>query len=188
MEEQGGEKGGGQQKILNNPEWWARYNKEAFMRDGELQEKAFRELMQFNYGILQKQGDIQPNTTSAQMAGLLSTMHLSGYGGVKAMKEGRIVSDRFGSTNYDYYNLGSQAMSSSQGGVQRQNIDSASNQKGVNMENLIGVVSDLMLGGSGASFIDQSQQVVNNVNGQAAMSAPPPQLQSRIGDAVRHID
>lgn len=188
MNKRGGVDGGGQQKILNNPEWWARYNKETFMRDGELQEKAFRELMQFNYNTLQKQGEIQPNTTSAQLAGMLSAMHLSGYGGIKAMKEGRTVRDAYGATNYDYYALGSQAMSSSQGGVQRQNIDSASNQKGVNMENLIGIVSDLMLGGSGASFIDQSQQVVNNVNGQAAMSAPPPQLQSRIGDAVRHID
>lgn len=187
MNKLGGERGGGQQKVLNDPSMWMIGSKEEFMKNSQMQEKAFKQLLKFNYDLLESKNLINKDSTKEHVAGLLSGMHLKGLGGVKDFLSGKTTRDAYGTSVADYYQLGYNAEAGIKNHVSRQNLDSDRNQKGIVLDDLTNVLANyLMTGSIMPSIVDQSQQIVNNVSNSGAASAPPPQTTSRIGDAVRH--
>lgn len=186
MNRLGGAKSGGQQKVLNDPSMWKIGNKEEFMRNPEMQERAFKQLLKFNYDLLESKKLINKDSTKEHVAGLLSAMHLGGLGGVQSFLSGKTTRDAFGTSVAEYYQLGHNAEAGIINHVSRQNLDSSRNQNALMLDELTRTLGEFMTAATFGPVIDQSQNI--SLNGSAGDSyvAPPPQTASRIGDATRH--
>lgn len=82
---------------------------QSFLNNGELQEKAMKAMTQKNYAQLRRMNIITDTTPREDVAGYLTSAHLGGPGGVKAMLSGNVRKDYLGTSTLDYFRLGQAA-------------------------------------------------------------------------------
>lgn len=85
-------------------------SKDAFFRNGQVQENIMIENLRFNFNILKKNGTINSNDDPGKVAGLLSVAHLLGAGGATNYANGRDKKDGNGTSGSTYYSLGASAV------------------------------------------------------------------------------
>lgn len=94
-------------KGLDDPSnWTIPGGKSAFLNNAELQEKVMAEYTKRNYATLQRIGVLNDQSSKEDVAGYLAASHLLGPGGAKALAQGNVGVDAFGTSSASYYKVG----------------------------------------------------------------------------------
>lgn len=109
------------QKVDNPSNWTLPGGKEAFLNNGELQEKVMKSYTARNFKSLLNMGIITAKSLKNQVAGYLAAAHLVGPGGARALAQGTVKADAYGSKSTEYFALGAR----SQGPTASSTISSA---------------------------------------------------------------
>lgn len=106
--------------AVNNPANWTGKNgvtsKQSYLGNPQAQDTAFNDYTARNEKALERMGVITPNSTPEERGGYLAAAHLTGPGGAKALKDGKVGKDANGTPNSQYYGIGASAVNGS-GGV-----------------------------------------------------------------------
>lgn len=98
-------------EILNDPARWKHgLRMEAFLADPELQDKLMRKWIGMKYRELDGLGVVDSTSTDAEIAGYIAAAHIGGAGGARKLKRGRSMSDDYGGSTKEYYDLGYKAL------------------------------------------------------------------------------
>ena len=99
------EQGGGQLRFMKDASNWNNgLSFEQYVGSAELQDRAFKINCDSAYRQAIRNGVLKEGDSPEHVAGFLKARHIAGYNGARdAVTGGRVRTDTYGTTNYDYY-------------------------------------------------------------------------------------